>query len=236
MPMNPRLLRPRQTGFDPRSISGLALWLDAADASTITLVSGAVSEWRDKAAGRLFIQTTANNRPGLTTINGRNALLFDGSNDTLECANPFGTVPFSVFIVQRVVAYSSFAMTYAVGASNSFNIRQFSATGQPEIETPGGVVRSSSATFSTSVPQLVSLVYDSTIASSAFYLNNAAIATSGTYTTPTLTGTHYIGSRAGAFLLNGHIAEILVYSRTVTATERAYVSAALGKKWGVTVA
>jgi hypothetical protein len=32
MPMNPRLLRPRASGFDPRSISGLALWLDAADA------------------------------------------------------------------------------------------------------------------------------------------------------------------------------------------------------------
>jgi hypothetical protein len=35
MPMSPRLLRPRATGFDPRSISGLALWLDAADSSTL---------------------------------------------------------------------------------------------------------------------------------------------------------------------------------------------------------
>lgn len=35
MGMDPRLLRPRQTGFDPRSISGLALWLDAADSSTL---------------------------------------------------------------------------------------------------------------------------------------------------------------------------------------------------------
>lgn len=236
MPMNARLLRPTVSGFNARAVSGLAMWLDASDASTLTLVSGAVSEWRDRAAGRLFIQTIANNRPGLTTMNGRNALLFDGSNDTLECADPFGTFPFSVFIVQRVVAYSSFAMTYAVGGSTNFNIRQFSATGQPEIETPGGVVRSSSAAFSTSVPQLISLVYDSTLTSSALYLNNAAIATSGTYTTPTLTGTHYIGSRAGAFPLNGHIAEIVVYSRTVTATERAYVSAALGRKWGFTVA
>jgi hypothetical protein len=32
--MSPRLLRPRQTGFNPRSISGLALWLDGADSST----------------------------------------------------------------------------------------------------------------------------------------------------------------------------------------------------------
>jgi hypothetical protein len=33
--MSPKLLRPRASGFDPRSISGLALWLDAADASSL---------------------------------------------------------------------------------------------------------------------------------------------------------------------------------------------------------
>jgi hypothetical protein len=30
MAMSPRLLRPRATGFSPRSIPGLALWLDAS--------------------------------------------------------------------------------------------------------------------------------------------------------------------------------------------------------------
>lgn len=35
MGMNGRLLRPRQSGFNPRSISGLALWLDAADSQTL---------------------------------------------------------------------------------------------------------------------------------------------------------------------------------------------------------
>jgi hypothetical protein len=35
MGMSPKLLRPRASGFDPRSISGLALWLDAADGSSL---------------------------------------------------------------------------------------------------------------------------------------------------------------------------------------------------------
>jgi hypothetical protein len=35
MPMNPRLLRPTASGFNPRQISGLALWLDGADASSL---------------------------------------------------------------------------------------------------------------------------------------------------------------------------------------------------------
>lgn len=35
MGMNPRTLRPSASGFTPRSISGLALWLDAADTQTL---------------------------------------------------------------------------------------------------------------------------------------------------------------------------------------------------------
>ena len=44
MSMSPRLLRPRDTAFTPRSISGLALWLDASDTtSTYTTDAGPVS-------------------------------------------------------------------------------------------------------------------------------------------------------------------------------------------------
>jgi hypothetical protein len=35
MAMSPRLLRPLATGFNPKSISGLALWLDGADSSSL---------------------------------------------------------------------------------------------------------------------------------------------------------------------------------------------------------
>jgi hypothetical protein len=47
MPMNPRLLRPTASGFDPRRIAGLALWLDGLNSSSITLNSTTVSQWRD---------------------------------------------------------------------------------------------------------------------------------------------------------------------------------------------
>jgi len=35
MPMSPRLLRPTASGFNPRQIGGLALWLDAADSASL---------------------------------------------------------------------------------------------------------------------------------------------------------------------------------------------------------
>ena len=85
MSMSPRLLRPRATGFNPKSISGLAAWYDASDTASITLNGNAVSQWSDKSdAGRHLTQGTANNQPAYTaTVNGRNAITFDGDNDVL---------------------------------------------------------------------------------------------------------------------------------------------------------
>ena len=86
MAISPRLLRPRASGFSPKSIAGLSLWLDASDASTITLNGAtAVSEWRDKSANKFAVsQATANNQPALSgTIRGRPCIEFDGVNDYL---------------------------------------------------------------------------------------------------------------------------------------------------------
>ena len=86
MAMSPRLLRPRATGFNPKSISGLLAWYDASDSSTITVGTG-VSAWADKSGnGYTLRQSTANNQPvtGTRTIGGKNALDFDGTNDVLS--------------------------------------------------------------------------------------------------------------------------------------------------------
>jgi hypothetical protein len=96
MAMNPRLLVPRATSFDPRSIAGLEAWWDAADASTLfdaatggSLVAndGDVGRWEDKSGNaRHFEQGTAANRPlrKPASINGRHGVYFDGNNDLLK--------------------------------------------------------------------------------------------------------------------------------------------------------
>jgi hypothetical protein len=77
--MNARLLRPIASGkFDPRSIAGLRLWLDADDASTFTFNGTNVSQWRDKSGNNVHAnQATAQNQPpySATALNGRGALL-----------------------------------------------------------------------------------------------------------------------------------------------------------------
>jgi len=74
--------------WTPASIT-TALWLDAADASTITEIGGAVSQWDDKSGnGRHASQSTPASRPTYTTAgqNGQNVLTFDGSDDGLTLA------------------------------------------------------------------------------------------------------------------------------------------------------
>jgi hypothetical protein len=59
------------------------LWLDATDASTITELSGSVSQWDDKSgSGNDFPQGNASRQPitGVRTLNGLNVLDFDGGD------------------------------------------------------------------------------------------------------------------------------------------------------------
>lgn len=100
MPLSRSILRPR---FNPKMIAGLELWLDAADAASITLNSGNVSQWNDKSGnGRTLQQTTANNRPAWTAarVNGRYAAVFDGANDSLGVSFTF-TQPITLFVVGK---------------------------------------------------------------------------------------------------------------------------------------
>jgi hypothetical protein len=74
-----------ETVWNPSMIT-TALWLDAADASTVTTVSGAVSQWNDKSGnGRNVTQSTVGSRPAYTSsaLNSKNVVTFDGSDDIL---------------------------------------------------------------------------------------------------------------------------------------------------------
>ena len=89
-----------------------ALWLDAADASTVTTVSSAVSQWNDKSGnGRNAAQSTAGNRPAYQSAaqNGLNAVRFTAASSHFLTAGTTSTWNFlhngtnsAVFIVARV--------------------------------------------------------------------------------------------------------------------------------------
>lgn len=71
--------------------AGLALWLDASDATTVDLdLSNNVEEWRDKSGnGRHYTQGTAGSRPGVnTTAFPHDAFDFSGGKFLSNTTNP----------------------------------------------------------------------------------------------------------------------------------------------------
>jgi hypothetical protein len=100
--------------------TGLQLWLDAADSTTLfdattggSLVAadGGVARWEDKSGnGRHFTQATSDNRPTrkVADINGLDCLRFDGSDDILTRSQEAWahTVPLNFFVVFRAAAFT----------------------------------------------------------------------------------------------------------------------------------
>lgn len=237
MSMSPRLLRPRATGFNPKSISGLLVWMDASDSSTYTVATG-VSEWRDKSGnGRTFTQSTANNQPlvSSTQQNGKALLEFDGTNDRLTATGNW-------LQIANCTLFAAFKRNAGVYGG----IIASSGNGD---NSPGILVDSSSPAirgynnFSLTAAGSIAAfhVLSGTVTNGATVAftngtqsdSDAASGTLGVDQTTTVIGT-YRTSAANYF--NGLIGEILAFNRVLSVSERQSVERYLGKKWGVTVA
>jgi hypothetical protein len=233
--MNPRLLRPLATGFDPRSLGGLAWWLDAGDQSTVSVSGTAVSQWNDKSGnGRNAVQSTGNNQPSYANSqNGRKVITFDGSNDRLATSAAFslGTGGYTVFAVAyhaggfHVLLEGGTLNPYisALAAQPSTGFRHWD--GSSEADTPTGV-------YTLNQWFLIEYVISS---ASRLILVNGTQQVSGSGTSRTASLQTIGGTTGGAFFWNGRVAEILVYNTARNASDRSRARNYLGKKWGVAV-
>jgi hypothetical protein len=85
--------------WEPSQLAELAFWLDADDASTITLNGSTVIQWDDKSGNaRHVIQVTATSQPtNPIDLNNKRVIQFDGNNDFFNA--PEFTTSRTVFIV-----------------------------------------------------------------------------------------------------------------------------------------
>jgi len=264
MAMSPRLLRPRVSGFNPKNVANLEAWFDAADSSTMTTVSGAVSEWRSKAgATRNLTQGTAANRPALTAnyYNGRSAVSFDGSNDVLF-ATGLGAIamsPLSVFIALDSEITSATndrapMALHAAGVSNTFDSGggflliansgartggQRAAYEAMSRAASGGmevetVARNTAQPIGKTVFGITADGTNGTLYQNGPQVDQQAAITSYTSTTMYF-GSLVQGQTTPALFWLGKIMEVLIYTRAVNATERAAITKYLGNRWGVSV-
>ena len=74
------------TLFTPDQISGLGLWLDAADASTVITSGSNVTAWNDKSVNRKNFTANGTTNPtySRSVQNGNSAITFNGTNQNMN--------------------------------------------------------------------------------------------------------------------------------------------------------
>ena len=223
-------------GFDPRSVPGCQLWLDAADATTVTLSGSNVTQWRDKSGNGN--NSTSSSATYTTGINGL------GSMNNPTISGPItnsGSSIVDFFIVATLSATGS--PYYNMIALNAASVVNFYAAGTLFACYYGG----------TNPPQFYSHMSGNLSLSSTGVVNKPYIfnafqsGTSGTtvfngtsqgaVTTPGNTFTYtnyYIGPVAIASAWLGNIGEILVFNSVLTTSQRQQVEGYLAQKWRLT--
>ncbi len=244
MSMNPRLLRPTASGFNPKRLAGLSAWYDATVASSITLTSGFVSQWNDlSGTGHHLTQSVEADRPGTGTISGKTAIDFDGSNDYLSNAvAPAGFTYGTIFCVHSFDNAGGNQVLYTILAAGNETMAVSKHTGGEYRNNAGasGSVARSGGTAVINTPRLTTNTFDSGTSAHAYRLDGAEqTGTTGGFFS-NIAGT-WLGARNSAtfgltLFLDGQVGEWVIYNRVLSASEVAKVEAYLAAKWGVTLA
>lgn len=247
--MNPRLLRPLASGFNPKSISGLQAWWDAAAANTLydaatggsvqSADAGLVARWEDRSGNNNHCtQSGADTiKPILKTsqVNGRNVVRFDGTDDRMVFSN-IDAQAYTILVVGR--KWSATTDTF-IATGNSANFVPYALVDLTGLGTYGSKsTGGANGAFAgaTSRQLLRTSVFQATQDSSiGIWIdgNSATLNDTGTGS-GAVTYFNQIGARTGGSGIFGKqdIGEVLVYSRVISATERQAAERYLRTKWG----
>ena len=227
--------------FSPMALRPMA-WFDAADASTITSSSGAVSQWDDKSGnGRHVSQGTAAARPttGANTQNGLNVLTFDGG-DRLSLSASAIDSDMTIVSLFKVTTATSFTMPgFSLSSGNQPRpIDRWHATFANNIYIALNAVGVSGNLRGWTSFKSWSCTYQKTTTFGprwVEYDNNVQVSS------VTNTGVHdvtdqvlSIGARIdNGTTLNGQMAELMIFPTVLSSAQRADVHRYLVTKWGL---
>jgi len=244
--------------FTPSGLSGLVMWLDAQDTSTITTAAGAeLISWADKSTNGLTmgeLHPGSNPTLSVTGLNGKQAIDYSGANQL--SASSFGSAMeflaggsdtgYSYFMVYKADTVNSTTGIMSRGRSTNgpyywiFNpdtILVRNATG-------GSVFIGIQGTaLALTTPLVVGLTY-----SGSATFNSFEITVNGSASTITLASTSaeaYLNMQAdtgnltfgnqgsGTQFFNGQIGEFIMYNRRLTSAQQTQVTNYLLAQWGL---
>ena len=219
------------------SCANLAFWMDPSDTSTWTASSGAIASVADKSGlGRGLSQSDPSRQPGLSSFTRNGLNYFEFASTTNLRTGPLTLAqPLTVFAVVR--------NTSALTTNRQIIGNAVTPNPSPALYVSGGVWRQASSTeplSSTSVDQnwhYLSAVYNGT--SSKLYLDGTLILDSSSNANPGTNGWNsspiVIGSRGtNEFGWIGDIAEVMMFSGSMSTDDRQHTEKYLARKWGFT--
>lgn len=253
MPMSPRLLRPRATGFNPKSLPGLKVWYDVANTGSMTFNGSTVSQINDLSGnGFHATQGTANNQPtySATAANGRPRLLFDTTDSLTSSAtiadyflNPTtGPVFTLVMACYSPLAADSGGIIWGSDAQASGRVFVSTNFGNNagsliyDIANASGGRITATVTQPTAAPHIMTFFRHTS--SMAWRVDGSVLASrsnaSGNFAATT--AKLQIGKCDGGGSNVMFVSEVLVYASALDATQLATAERGLGRKWEISVA
>jgi hypothetical protein len=234
--------------WTPAQLPGLALWLDADDASTITLNGSTVAQWNDKSGNaRHASQATAANQPTRTLngLGGRTVVTFDGTDDWLGLSA-------SVFSNQLSWSYAAVALKNSATepvclftervASNQASIGVLAAS-STILNRAGGtdaatvIEQTEAAAFPVNAAQILGSVQAPT-SGSAYRNGNLTASNSATKASLAFRALAIGGNQlsntspaAGQQWWPGPVGEVVITDTTLSTTNRQLLEGYLAWKW-----
>lgn len=234
--------------WTPLEISA-ELWLDAADASTLTQDGGAVSVWLDKSGnGRDAEQPSEANQPsvGVTTLNGRNVISFNGSSSFFKVADFYAptTNVYAVIKTETTTGTQHIVRKGFTSSTDTFEYQlRLNGDDYQVTLTQSASVNVTLTVADEVITSPVILGYDWNGSAVFLYENGTSIGgATASLTQFNATQELRIGashssssdSSSPTGVLNGYIAELVLVSGSLDTLERQKLEGYLAHKWGLT--
>jgi hypothetical protein len=234
----PIALTPSNSG-----IANLSMWMDAADATTVTTSTGAVTQWRDKSSNAYSFSNVSGTSItyGTTTINGSNTLTFPNASTTFLQAS-------TTIVMPAITRTTFFLIRHTDPVSNDFPdmLQVSNATGTyiwgtmgPTNATPNvgnhllgagglgyaapGVGSLAGRTFIVTHRRSTSNTFSVNYNGSNLSVNADIIISNYS------NGTGFIGQRSRGF----HMAELIAYDAALADSNIQIIEGYLAWKWGL---
>jgi hypothetical protein len=243
----------------PANYSGLFLWLDANDSTTVTASANAISTWSDKSGGgRHFTQATAGSRPTYQTgsFNGLPSVNFDGSSDFLTYSSATSYSRFTIFAVLNIQTNPT------MQTQEIFGKKYYYALGTSDFPFSGlyasPVIAGGSSAIGSAIDAGGNYAYEYVVSSSGIFPNTPYLCTSyydqvnlisslngvtkqtiSANITLSSTAAPYSigragsenGGGAGASYYKGNIAELIMYTSSLSVAQQKDIRTYLSTKW-----